>query len=196
MVVSSAPAPVGRENLFFGLLLEGPVADQVARLARELRVAHGLRGKPTATARLHMTLLWLGSFGGGVPRDVLDCALEAGARVLQPAFAVELDQVLSFAGRREHPFVLCGTGGGVAGPVALHLALWEAVYRRSAPHAPFTPHVTLLRDTVRVLPHPVSPVRWEAAAFSLLLNRVGSGLPYAELGRWPLAAERGLTPSS
>lgn len=196
MVVSSAPAPMGRENLFFGLLLEGPVAGQVARLARELRVAHGLRGRPTATVRLHMTLLWLGGFDGGVPRDVLGCALEAGARVLQPAFAVELDQVLSFAGRREHPCVLCGAGSGVAGPMALHQALWEAVHRRSAPPAPFTPHVTLLRDTARVPPHPVPPVRWQAAVFSLLLNRVGSGLPYVELGRWPLAVERGLTPSS
>lgn len=196
MAVSFPLASAPRENLFFGLLLEGAVAGEVERLARRLREAHGLHGKLTAPVRLHMTLLWLGGHAGGVPQDVLDCALDAGGRVSQPAFAVELDRVLSFAGRREHPFVLCGAADGVAGPMALHQALWAAVYRSAAPAAPFTPHVTLLRDAIRVPSHPVAPVRWQARAFSLLLNRVGSGAPYVELGRWPLAQGPRLTPSS
>lgn len=179
--------PAGlRENLFFALLLEGPQADAVASLALRMRAAHGLHGKPMRIERLHMTLLWLGAFADGVPQDVRACALEAGARVAQPAFGVELDRVLSFAAHRERPLVLCGAGDGVAGAVALHRALFEAVYRRPARPADFTPHVTLLRDRQPVPEHPVEPIRWQVRAFSLLLNQVGRGGPYAELGRWPL----------
>jgi len=93
---------------------------------------------------------------------------------------------LSFAGRsnggkkRSSAFVLRAAEGN-PGVVGLSYALAGGV-----PQGPVTPHLTLLYDGRTVVEHEIEPIGWRAREFALVRNRLGTGLPYEVLGRWPL----------
>ena len=53
----------------------------MARLAADLRQRHGLKGRPTPAARLHLSLNFVGSFRGPPTRAVMEKAMSLADKV-------------------------------------------------------------------------------------------------------------------
>jgi 2'-5' RNA ligase len=180
------PAPKPTDRLFFAIFPDAEAAARIAALARQLQVAHGLKGQPLQTARLHVTLHHLGDFAG-LPPDTVLRARDAALAVAMPPFNVSFDRAASFRKPRNCPFVLQADEGVVAITAfqqALGAALKDAGLAPSV-ESSFTPHVTLLYDDCCVDEQPIEPIAWTAHEFVLVHSLIGRGV-HVPLGRWPL----------
>lgn len=185
---SAAPT----DRLFFALFPDPATAARLAALARDQATRHGLHGVPLPAERLHVTLFHLGDWTG-LPRDVVAAASRAAAQVRSAAFELCLDEVASFANRREKkPLVLKAPGGNRAlrsfrAELARQLGLQGLA--RAAGES-FEPHVTLLYDRRVVPAEPVQPVAWWAGEWVLVHSLLGQGR-HLRLGSWPMAGAVG-----
>ena len=181
----AAPQPTDR--LFFAIFPDVDAAARIARLAQHLRGEHGLKGRPLATERFHVTLHHLGDYVG-LPQDIVAAAGEAAAAVTIPPFEVAFDRAVSFfGGPRSRPFVLRG-GGGVAALKAFQQALGTAMKKAGLgrwAELHYTPHVTLLYDDCCVTEQAVETVGWTAHEFVLVHSLLGR-TRHVPLARWPL----------
>lgn len=181
----TAPQPTDR--LFFAIFPDVATAARIATLAQRLRAEHGLKGKPLATERFHVTLHPLGDYLG-LPQEIVAAAGEAASAVVMPPFELAFDRAGSFLGRpRNRPFVL-RAGDSVAALKAFQQVLGTAMKnaglgRWVAPH--YTPHVTLLYDGRSVAEHAVERVAWTAHEFVLVRSLLGR-TRHVPLARWPL----------
>lgn len=173
------------DRLFFAVLPDTDAAAHIGRLVQHLSGEHGLRGKLIGEGRLHVSLHGLGDHPG-VPEALVAAASQAASTVVLPSFLVRFDRVLSFSGSQA--LVLTG-GDGVPGLQDLRWALALAMQRFGFPRvttSSFTPHITLLYDTRTISERAIEPVGWMVREFVLVHSRIGQGLPYTLLGRWPL----------
>jgi len=174
------------DSLFFAIHPDENTGAAIASRARELCAAHGLRGRPIAVDRLHITLHFLGEFPG-VPADVVDRASDVATSVKAGSFEIGLDRAMSFAGnKKKRPFVLGSRtpSPGLAGfQKSLHEALRKAGLRNQL--RGFTPHLTLLYDEQHVREQAIDPIRWTVREFVLVHSLVGRGR-HETLARWPL----------
>ena len=181
----NGPMPASAHRLFFAL---APTPELVAHIeAAALALgATGAGGRRTRADKLHVTLAFLGDFHAD--SDALARALAVGAEVAAcvGGFDFALDHAFSFPGAR--PLWLLG---GEAAPFAtLHAQLLAALagagfQLRDAKRA-FVPHVTLLRDARKALPHtPITPIDWRARELALYDSDLATGA-YRILARWPL----------
>lgn len=179
------PAAPATDRLFFALFPEPAAAARISRLTRQLQHTHGLRGRPLAPERLHVTLHALGDYPG-FPEDVAEAAKAAAEHVAALPFDLSFDQCLSFERRqRNRPLVLT-SGERQPGLDALHDALGAALEREGLRcRRDFTPHVTLLYDDHAVEGHGVERVRWTAREFVLVDSLLGR-TQHVPLARWPL----------
>jgi len=118
----------------------------------------------------------------------MDVTERMAKRVAMPAFRAGFNRALTFGGPAEkRPFVL--TGGNLAGFQALYKAQVTAAQRlgRRVNRLTFTPHMTLLYDTKRIVEQSVEPIEWTVHEFVLIHSHVGQHR-YDILGRWRLAA--------
>ena len=182
--------PAWKDALFFALFPDEATAQRIAGLAQDQRAAHGFPGKALATARLHVTLHFLGE-SVGLPGDLHARAASAGARVQAAPFPVVFDQVLSFKGREGHqPRVLCADGGNAA-LQDFRRQLGDALQASGFTVDPgYEPHVTLLYDKEAEC-NAVEPIAWEVRQFALVHSLRGLG-QYKVLECWTLdgGAER------
>src|SRR5580658_7094018 len=103
------PAPA--ERLFFAVLPDAETAARIVGLGRELRDECGVRGKPFAASRLHISLHYVGDFHEA-PDGIVERADEAARAVTAEPFEVVFDRVGSFAGKASgRPLVLFGGDG-------------------------------------------------------------------------------------
>lgn len=156
----------------------------MVRLAADLRQRHGLKGRPTPAARLHLSLNFVGTFRGPPTRAVMEKAKALADKVQAPAFALSFNQV---EGWNDDTLVLLG-GEGVVGAELLDTAIHKALVIGSmAPRRqpPMTPHITLLGGKAQVPRTLVDPIAWTAREFVLLDSVVGEGR-HEVLGRWAL----------
>ncbi len=172
------------ERLFFAVLPDPLTAERVAELAEGLRDEHGLEGRPLDTERLHITLHHIGDYAG-LPPSLLARVRQAASRVRAPEFEVCFDQVGSFAGNHQNPFVLQSEyGAELLGDLHAELArCLQSV--GSKPNPRFTPHMTLLYDRRRMPVQPVQPLRWFVREFVLIRSFLGQSRYQLE-GRWQL----------
>lgn len=175
------------DRVFFAIFPDVDAAAHIAQRARHLRGEHGLKGKPLATERFHVTLHHLGDYVG-LPQDIVAAAGEAAANVAFPPFDIVFDRAVSFSGRpHSQPFVLRG-GEGVTALIAFQQALGAAMTkaglgRSAAPH--YTPHVTLLYDARCVAELGVESIGWTAHEFVLVHSLLGQ-TRHIPLARWRL----------
>jgi 2'-5' RNA ligase len=182
-----AGRPVERDRLFFAVLASRDIAAAAAERLRLLRVQYGLKGRPIASARLHVSLFGLGDYFRLADAPVL-LAREAGNFVVMPAFEIAFDRVLTFVGRDPKRPLVLRPSGDAAALVALHHSLGQAMKeaglgRWAAPR--FTPHMTLLYDDRVVKEEAIEPIRIRVSDFALVHSLVGQSR-YVELARWPL----------
>lgn len=136
---------------------------------------------------LHVTLLSLGGWWGGIPASSLDRVIWALEAVRFPKVDLAFDRAISFGSRKATaPFVLIGED--VVGAMALHLAVRDAlrvkgldVGRRSG----FTPHMTLAYGEERLPAISVAPIGWRAVGFQLVESWVEK-TRHVTLKSWPL----------
>ena len=182
-----AAVPKPTDGLFFAIFPEEAAAARIARLARQLRSEHGLRGQPLTTARFHVSLHGLGDFTG-LPQAVVAAANDAAAAVAVPVFDVMFDRAMSFrGGPTNRPLVLCG-GDGVAALTAFQQAFGAAMMRAGLggqAQRRFTPHLTLLYGDRSIPEQAVEAISWTVREFVLVHSLLGQGR-YVRLSRWPL----------
>ncbi|MGF6901337.1 2'-5' RNA ligase family protein [Paraburkholderia sp. GAS348] len=185
--------PVPTDGLFFAVFPDAHTAANISKLAQQLCGETRSKSKPLAANRMHVTLLHLGNFAGGLPPARVDAAMSAAASIRMEPFSVEFDSALSFALKpRPGPLVL-GGDEGVVGLHALHdalvLALENAGFgdRAVSSNTPYTPHVTLAYGMPWVATRSVEAVSWNVREFALVHSLLGR-TRHVVLARWPLAA--------
>ncbi len=173
------------DRLFFAIFPDADAAARIAQLAQRLREALGLKGKPLATHRFHITLYHIGDFTG-LRQDVVAKATEAASSIAAPPFEVAFDRALSFSGRPSNrPLVLRG-GDDLAALTAFQRSLSTALATVGlAVKSTFTPHVTLLYEDRLVAEQAIEPIHWIAREFVLVHSLLGQ-TKHVPLARWPL----------
>lgn len=169
------------DRLFLAIVPPADVAARIARLARHLKIGHDLTGKPLEPEHFHVTLCHLGD-GVGVPADAVALATERAASIAMPSFKVAFDRVESF---KNGAFVMRGDDS-VIGLEVLHQRLSDALDGSPQPARPFTPHLTLLRDSHLVPEHDIEPIEWEVREIVLVHSLLGRTM-HRHLARVPLA---------
>jgi 2'-5' RNA ligase len=178
------------DRLFFAIFPDAGAAARIARLGQALRAQHGLKGKPLATERLHVSLHHVGDYAG-LPQHIVAAACRVAATVAVRPFTVEFNGAASFRGRPgNQPFVLLGDDG-VVGLQALQQRLGTALDTAGLGHAVprYTPHVTLVYGDRPVADRAVEPVGWGVHEFVLVHSLLGRSR-YIPLACFPLRPER------
>src|SRR5258708_35247683 len=145
-------------------------------------VSAGLTGKPRHKESFHVTPFHVGDAVGDPPDELIDVLAERASQVVMPPFRVAFDRVMSF---RNGALVLSGDDS-VIGLEVLQQRLSDALDGRPRPARPFTPHLTLLRDSQRVAAHPIEPIRWTVREVVLVHSLLGRTM-HRQLARLPLA---------
>ena len=170
-----------RARVFFALWPDAEVRSALADAASRVHAACG--GRATATAKIHLTLFFVGT----VERERI-ADLEACAKSVSAApFELDLDVLghwrhnrIVWAGTRKTPEALAALVAALTGQL-------ERVGFRGEDR-PYAPHVTLVRDAKRAPAGVALDVpRWRAADFALVESAAG-GSRYDVLARWPLAS--------
>jgi RNA 2',3'-cyclic 3'-phosphodiesterase len=172
-------------RLYLGAVPDSDARAKIARLGGILKRAHGFAGKAIRPDRLHVSLLFLGSFLGSPSEGLVRIGHEVGAAVRMPRFDVVFDRTVSFRGKPgERPFVLVGNDGW--SPLqSLRQQMVEALIRKGLTgpaHRAFTPHVTLWYGASKIAEHPIEPIGWTVNEFVLIHSLRG----HTHLARWPL----------
>ena len=178
-------APLSTESVFIAIFPDAEAATRIAALAQRLHDRHGLKGKPLAAKRFHISLHFVADH---VPAGIAAVVGEPASRIAMPPFRIALDHVKSLRGNgRNRPLVLCGDDG-VAGLVRFQHMLGAAmedagVGRWTGPD--WLPHLTMLYDNRDVAEEATEPVTWIAQEFVLVHGLLGRNR-YNPLARWPL----------
>jgi 2'-5' RNA ligase len=171
------------DRLFFALFPDATTAARIYALQQDLRVRHGLWGRPLAMDRLQVTLCHLGDYHGLAPAIVAK-AREAAAGVSSLPFDVTFDRAQTFAGRaRNRPFVLRGKTGADVEAFQRKLCAELVMCGLGRFAKPYTPHMTLLYDSAEVAEHAIEPVTWTASSFRLVHSLLGQ-TRHIKLGEW------------
>ena len=178
--------PTPTDRLMFLLYPDPATAEAIAREARRLKDALGLRGQPLLTDRFHITLHHLGDYVG-LPADMVRKGEAAGQALAAAPFEVVFDKAVSFANRPgNNPFTLQG-GEGVSALIAFQQALGLKMAGVGLkPDKQFVPHITLLYDGQVVPAQAIAPIRWTVNRFVLVQSKLGQ-TQHIVLKAWDLA---------
>ncbi|APW43087.1 hypothetical protein RS694_11480 [Rhodoferax saidenbachensis] len=189
------PKPILRPrrafNLFFAIRPAPDDALTLEALGHRLAQAHGMRCKPLAAGRLHVSLHNLGEYDV-VPPGLIRLASLVADGLAFPAFDVVFDHAMVFRGRGT-PYVLCSSSK-LEALDTFHLELGIAL-KNAFPlldvKRDFTPHITLAYKGRLGLVHSIEPLRWSAHELVLINSHQGKTV-HEVLGRWPLRGQPGL----
>lgn len=173
-------------NLFFALMPDEATRTRIGEAATALRVRDPGLGRWLDPRRYHVTLHFLGQHRP-LPEALVERARAAAQQVRQPSFELVLDRTGGFS-RARAGWLGCREPAG--GLIALHAALRDALRGAGVAmddSAPYTPHVTVLRNLRHRMPDlEIEPIRWRANEFVLVDSRHGDAVEYSVVGRWPL----------
>jgi 2'-5' RNA ligase len=163
------------DRLFVAAFPDPRTASHIHRFAWRQRQAYRLRGRPTATDRLHVTLWHVSTACFEPPRDLVNEVVRRLASIDMPPFRVSFDRLMSF---RNGALVL-GGDDGVAGLEIVHAMLVDGTVA-------ITPHMTLLRDERHVLLEDIDPpIKWTVSELVLVHSLLGRTI-HRHLVRVPL----------
>jgi len=172
-------------RLFFMLRPDEAANASVDRALPHWREEFGLRGKPVAAGRRHVSLAGVGR-KDHLPAGFIELVRGLAARVEAAPFEVVFDRIANFTGGSIVLFAGHGNPGVDGFSRAFSRAMEEtplAGTRR------FVPHMTVLHDHSAGLPaQPIEPISWMARQFLLIESVQGEGR-HIEWGRWDLRAD-------
>lgn len=179
--------PSQKARIFFACLPDEETASRIHALAQRFKDEKGFQGTPILPEHLHVTLFHLGDWAA-LPEEIVRLAREAAAAVEARPFEVAFTRAESFRNSTGvYPFVLTGDKEWAAWR-PLHAALAAALKRAGlggSTQGEFKPHITLLRDALRVPPAAIAPVWWTVRDFVLVHSLLGK-TTHIHLGRWAL----------
>jgi 2'-5' RNA ligase len=159
---------VATDRLFFALRPDAAAAERIHALASRLREVHGLKGRPLALERLHVTLLFLGNHDG-LPPPLLAFAARAAQALRHAPFELSFDRVMSFTRSNGNaPLVLCRDDGRTPLDTLRRQLGAEAAQS-------FKPHVTLLYDDRMLSLEEIAPISWTVTEVLLVRSLIGCG---------------------
>ena len=184
---AAMPAGRGTQRFFFALLPDEADTSRVTAEASHCMRATGLAVRPSDVARLHVTLVILGT---ALDSHTLTAAGWAADRVRLPAFHARFDQALTF-GASDGPFVLTSQTG-LAPVCRLRTALAQTLADQGfGTKASYWPHMTLGYGRRRhVDAHAITPLGFPVRAFHLVCSHVGLSR-HDRLASWPLTEPAG-----
>jgi 2'-5' RNA ligase len=169
------------ERLFFALWPEESVRSALAELRDE--VALPLKGQPTTTENLHLTLAFIGHVNAVTKR----CLQQVAAKVQSDHFALTLDMLgywpnsgILWLGTRQVPLTLQN--------LVHYLTTELQVCGYSPENRPYHAHLTLMRKAActKTLPN-ISPIHWPINDFCLVRSLTErQGVVYQVINRWAL----------
>jgi 2'-5' RNA ligase len=173
-------------RLFFALWPGDDVRRAIGARAAEVALACAPGGRPSAPARYHLTLQFLGTFKP-LPEALVERAVAAADGVRAQAFSLVLDRVGSF--ERNRVWWL-GLDAAPPGLRSLHerlgVALAASGLSPAEDAARFIPHLTLGRKLQqRLQPRAIDPLDWPVRDFVLVDSAAGAP-DYRIVRRWPL----------
>jgi 2'-5' RNA ligase len=175
------------DRLFFSIFPDSAAIDRTRDIAAKLRRRYGLKSRPLAPDRWHVSLQSVGDYAV-VPGDVVAKACDAASTIAETPFSITFDRAGSFAvSRYKLPLVL-RSGNLITSLMALQKALGEAMTRNGLARwvsLNYTPHMTLFYDPHYVALHPVEAVEWTVSEFVLIHSLLGK-TQHIPLARWPL----------
>ncbi len=176
-------AAAAASRLFFALWPDHTARERIAALAQALRRECG--GRVPSTARLHLTLAFIGA---ATPQRQI--ALQALTRQLRAApFELQFTRVASWPRQR---LVWLGTDS-VPAPLAQLVADLNAQLATAGMRAekrPLVPHLTLLRDArAPVACLLTSPIAWRVAEYTLVQSVLSPRPRYEIVERFALGAD-------
>jgi len=183
--LEATPRPT--DCIFFAIFPDAQAATRIASLARSLRDKHGLKNRPLAAKRFHISLHHVGDYAG-VPEGAIAAARDTASTVAMPPFRIALDCAKSLGrGGHDRPLALTG-GDGVAG-----LERFQHMLGRTMEQAglgrwigpSWLPHLTLLYGDRGIEEEPIEPVSWTVREFVLVHSLLGR-TQHIPLARWPL----------
>jgi 2'-5' RNA ligase len=133
---------------------------------------------PTADARLHLTLHFIGDVDAQRVPD-----LQRALRVPMHRFELVLDRVSRWPGGA----LVLESGAPAVALLELHEALRDALLAAGVPveRRPFRPHVTLARHAPPGEPAaPVPALRWPVSTYVLVRSQLGPSPRYCRLCRY------------
>jgi 2'-5' RNA ligase len=168
-----------RQRLFFALWPSEALREALAPLHKLKRECGG---RAVATAKLHITLNFLGSIDG----DTRDCLEQAAAEIAVPPFELILDQF----GYWRRPRVVWFGCGETPDPLRQLVSELNRAIEGCGlqpERRPYHAHLTLLRKA-RQAPIEAAPkLRWPLTEFVLVESITNpEGVEYRVLRRWPL----------
>ena len=173
------------DNLFYAIKPDLTAAANIEPLISQLRLEHGLKGKSLTKERFHVSLHHVGSHAG-LPQEIVAAAIAAGASVTVPPLELMFDRVMSFRKSGKQPLVLraCYDDALEEFWRVLGVAMQRAgVGRWMTSH--YTPHLTLLYDSLSVKEQTIEPIRWTAHEFVLMHSLLGRNR-HVPLAKWVL----------
>lgn len=173
------------QRLFFALWPPATVAEALHEHAQGYAALHG--GRVMRCDTLHLTLQFLGA----TPASVIPQLLDLGSAITSPAFALEIDRLDYWPGKR---ILWAGSATIPRQAIELVSSLASALqisgnWPITNPARTFVPHLTLIRHVgvpVRTLP-PLPALRWHCDRFVLVRShRSARGADYENIGEWRL----------
>ncbi|MER8835797.1 2'-5' RNA ligase family protein [Mesorhizobium sp. M0909] len=174
------------DRIFFAILAESAVAGPLARKAIALDRELGLQGWFVPENHIHISLVGLGDHDG-YPEKLVEIARHIGSMIVAKPFDVSFDRLTAFGGGS---LVL---RNGDSNPALQEFWRNLTALISDSPLKLFLtksiePHVTLLRDEVRVpriRERSIDPIGWTVRDFVLIHSVIGKGI-YRESARWQL----------
>lgn len=162
-------------RVFIALWPDGPMRERLAR-CRD-RWAFAADAAPVATARLHLTLHFIGDVARGRLAELMN-----GLQVPLEPFDLCFGQTALWA----HGLAVWEPATLPPRLLGLHAALAERLQALSFPleHRAFHPHITMARRAQRSTPPTCLPVRWPVRGYALVESRSPRAGGYRILQRY------------
>ena len=175
----------GVQRLFFAIRPDADAQQRMASLGSQLCDEHGLKPRPVAMERLHVTLHWLRDHPE-LPADLVERALAAGASVDAAPFDVVCDRAgcMDSGGGLIVLTTSRGSGSLQRFQRAVAGAMTDAGIGRYV-RSSFKPHVSLIYGDRQIERREITPIRWTVDELVLIHSVVGEAR-HIVLGRWPL----------
>ncbi|MEF0940009.1 2'-5' RNA ligase family protein [Rhizobium sp. BR 362] len=176
----------GSENLYFALLPDEPVGNEIDKLMVILGQSYRLLGRARPPGLRHVSVHGFGKY----PKrrdDITAIAMRAAKTIQHCEFTLVFDHVLSFR-QPSHPLVLCPTDG-VKEFRRLQLQLGLAVYEAGLAvclDPGYQPHITLQYGRTPVPRVDLEkPITWTVRKF-VLVNSLQGLSKHEYIDQWPL----------